>query len=199
MFGTSRKEKPIEPPWYCETGWPDEEPYTHILDIPFRRKANYIQGFTGEVPKSKDILGECILSNLKKSYDKTENSNISVHRKQNIDKSNGSFDLKIYRQKMNIVEKYNNAIAWIEAEGRSQKTLLKISQSKVSEKRNVNDTADLVSHIKNTFKFFNMGRTENSEYLNEIEFRAILDLLKISFTETQATALFAYYDTEFKG
>ena len=76
-------------------------------------------------------------------------------------------------------------------------TILKIAQSKVSD--NLKYTADLVSHIKNTFKHFNLSRDDDIRYLNENHFRSCLGLFKIVLSDLQIIALFAYFDNDLEG
>lgn len=195
MFGTGIKENPIEPPWYCEDGWPDEEEYIHILDIPFRRKTEYIQGFTGQIPNSREIFGESIIQNLKKSEDQDKKFVQTLIITAN--EAEHSFDLNDYRRKMSIREKYNEAISSVELSGLTQITLLKIAQSKVSD--NLRSTADSIAYIKNTIKYFNLTRQDDINFLDVDQFKYCLNTFKVVLSDIQSIALFAFFDNDFKG
>jgi hypothetical protein len=187
-------------------------------------KAEKIRGYTGYVPGSRAAIGTAKpLGNpaFDRSILKSSNSKLLKLQSSNnfaeseipqckyktrpedltyeeaakyIRPGHADFVEQRYGSDANLRKRYADAISRVEKSGQTQRGLLCIIQSKLSER--VTSYADQVIRTRNIFDYFDF---DSSNTLDETEFQRFLELTNCYLEEPQRIALFAYFDSGFTG
>lgn len=108
--------------------------------------------------------------------------------------STATFNFRSYGNHLDIAEKYQEAIESLKSYGQSQEMLLRIVQSKTSER-----VHSYSSQMMRTRRLFEMYDHNKDGALDQGEFRQCLEKLNIQFDDLQVLALFALFDTNNDG
>lgn len=161
----------------------------------------YVKGFR---PARREVVGEPSVPNevkqmaIKRASPRPGSSSSGSHTPSK-DSQNSSpramsdggavANFRAYARQLDMLERYNQATQQLLERGQSQEQLLRIVQSKLSER--VNSYA--WQQIR-TRKLFEANDVNQDGVLDEGEFRICLEKMNIQFDDVQALALFAYFD-----
>jgi Ca2+-binding EF-hand superfamily protein len=190
------------------TGCMPLQPYSVEEDhSPTRRFM--IRGYSGFLSGTKDIVGVPFIPSEDVQVKKmglTNNTSDDVseghirhagHLENKVEQSTlgSSFtNFRSYGKNMEIAERYENAITKLKKKGQTQEMLLRMVQSKLSER--VNSYAHQQVRMRKIFEYFDL---DGSNDLDEHEFRQFLELSNVYFDDVQSLALFAYFDEDRSG
>jgi len=150
-----------------------------------------IRGYTGFRPYRRSAIGEPVVPSLdKQSFAK--NSLLTSEYGNTEYKSPIQTTSPHYRTYMNhvdLIERYNNSIEQLLQRGQTQQMLLRIVQSKMSEK-----VHSYSSQVVRTRKIFEALDLNTDGGLDENKFRICLEKMNIQLDDVQCLALFAYFD-----
>lgn len=96
-----------------------------------------------------------------------------------------------YGSLQNMKKRYADAVEQVEKSGQTQRSLLTLVQSKLSER--VNSYARQVIRTRNLFQYYDF---DDSNTLDEDEFQMFLEGCNCYLNEAQRIALFSYFDTD---
>lgn len=99
-----------------------------------------------------------------------------------------------FGERLKLKRRYAAAIKRLNASGSTQEQLLKVMQSKLQER--VSSNSSQVAKLKMVFKNFN---TDGSDELDVIQFKTGCSYLNVHLDDTQALALFAFFDNDGNG
>mmetsp|Transcript_23824 Transcript_23824/g.34938 ORF Transcript_23824/g.34938 Transcript_23824/m.34938 type:complete len:309 (-) Transcript_23824:213-1139(-) len=175
-----------------------------------------VRGYTGHIPGSIDVCGSPVglgielfspIKDKQKSiYVGNENLPTCKYRSKS---TNGDSDgKKLHAGHMKFLnstkgnnaslesrtERYAEAVAQLHARGQKQEGLLRVIQSKLSER--VTSYAQQIIRLQKIFDYFDFN---DSKFLDEFEFRQFLDRSNCHLDDCQALALFAYFDDDNTG
>jgi hypothetical protein len=165
-----------------------------------------IRGYTGHRPQRSFVVGEPFVPNEEKQTVLRTESRDSLRspspdRDARTPKSpshaNSEQLINTFRNfahHMDTIERYHTAVEHLIQRGQSQEMLLRIVQAKMAQR--ANSFAAQVIRTKKLFESFDFNR---DGYINENEFRIILEKLNIQFEDVQCLALFAYFDVNNDG
>jgi hypothetical protein len=167
-----------------------------------------IRGYSGYLNKTKNVVGVPLIPGIdvqmKKTYGaSTDNSTkhsggrFAGHVENHVEQSTlgSSFtNFRSYGKNMDLIERYDIAINKLKHRGQTQDMLLRIVQSKLSER--VRSYSQQQVRFRKIFEYFDL---DGSNDLDEHEFRQFLELSNVYFDEIQSLALFAYFDKDKTG
>lgn len=186
------------------TGYRPHGPHVEDTERPTHRIM--IRGYQGHVHGTKNLCGVPLIpgvdeqtERLAKHDESKENKSLRVsgHLQDKVEQSTlgSSFtNFRSYGQHMELEERYTNAIQQLWKRGQTPQMLLRIVQSKLSER--VNSYAHQRVRARKIFEYFDL---DNSATLDEHEFRQFLELSNCYMDDIQSLALFAYFDEEREG
>lgn len=169
-----------------------------------------IRGFTGFVPRSRDIIGTPVIPSVETQIQSTQrlktteemygvrfededddDAKHSQHRSEGHSKGvNDITNFRSYGKNMELEERYNDSIKQLwKRHQQTQQMLLRMVQSKLSSR--VNSYATQAVRTRAIFDYFDM---DGGGDLDEQEFRHFLELTNCYFDDVQSLALFAYFD-----
>lgn len=102
-----------------------------------------------------------------------------------------SSSFRAYAKHMDLLERYNSARQTLFEKGQTPEILLRIVQSKFSER--VSSYANQQIRTRKLFEAFDFN---SDGVLNEHEFRCCLEKLNIQFDDVQVLSLFSFFDRE---
>lgn len=167
-----------------------------------------IRGYTGHVHGTQNLCGVPLIPGIDEQEEKlhilehgeskdSKSLRSSGHLQDKVEQSTlgSSFtNFRTYGQHMELEERYNTAIQQLWKRGQTQQMLLRLVQSKLSER--VNSYAHQMVRARKIFEYFDL---DNSATLDEHEFRQFLELSNCYMDDVQSLALFAYFDEEREG
>lgn len=118
-----------------------------------------------------------------------ENNSLQVNPSET-----ASTHFRTYAKHVDLVERYNTAVEQLLERGQTQEMLLRILQTKMSER--IHSYASQVIRARKVFEAFDVN---GDNVLDENEFRICLEKLNIQLDDLQCLALFAYFDTNNDG
>jgi Ca2+-binding EF-hand superfamily protein len=176
-----------------------------------------IRGFTGFVPRSRDIIGTPIIPSVETQIQSTQRLKTTAemygrdtvrfdvddddddakqsqgHRdgmSRGVNDMSGMTNFRSYGKNMELEERYNDSIKQLwKRHQQTQQMLLRMVQSKLSSR--VNSYASQSVRTRAIFDYFDM---DGGGDLDEQEFRQFLELTNCYFDDVQSLALFAYFD-----
>ena len=188
------------------TGHVPQKVYQESDDRPTHRIM--IRGYQGHVHGARNVCGVPLIPGVQEQmerlntlqYGETKDNKTlrsSGHLQDKVEQSTlgSSFtNFRTYGQHMELEERYNNAIEQLWKRGQTQQMLLRLVQSKLSER--VSSYAQQMVRARKIFEYFDL---DNSATLDEHEFRQFLELSNCYMDDIQSLALFAYFDEERTG
>lgn len=113
---------------------------------------------------------------------------------EKIPQETSSRNFRTFVKHVDTVERYNSSVEQLLERGQTQEMLLRIVQSKLSER--IHSYASQVLRWRQIFDSFD---SNGDGVLDENEFRICLEKQNIQFDDIQCLALFAYFDTNYDG
>mmetsp|Transcript_8605 Transcript_8605/g.12842 ORF Transcript_8605/g.12842 Transcript_8605/m.12842 type:complete len:274 (-) Transcript_8605:207-1028(-) len=167
-----------------------------------------IRGYTGHIPGSLDVCGHPTVPGeemQKRMYSPVKKASqlhnlprckysCTLPMHGNLRPGHEEFVAKRYGSHDEMMKYYNDAITKLHERGQTQKGLLNIVQSKLSER--VRSYAQQIIRIRKIFEYFDF---DDSKTLDEYEFRQFLELSNCYLDDVQVVALFAYFDLNKSG
>eukprot|EP00602_Paraphysomonas_sp_CaronLab_P005982 CAMPEP_0185035564 /NCGR_PEP_ID=MMETSP1103-20130426/27172_1 /TAXON_ID=36769 /ORGANISM="Paraphysomonas bandaiensis, Strain Caron Lab Isolate" /LENGTH=283 /DNA_ID=CAMNT_0027572703 /DNA_START=30 /DNA_END=881 /DNA_ORIENTATION=+ len=183
---------------------PKQNKPADVIDEPYHRIM--IRGYSGYLNGTINVCGKPLIPSVDEQKEKLnllsqknatgKNSPLrsAGHVQDKVEQSTlgSSFtNFRSYGKHMELEERYNNAIQQLWKRGQTQQMLLRMVQSKLSER--INSYADQHVRARKLYDYFDL---DNSQTLDEHEFRQFLELSNCYMDDIQSLALFAYFDSD---
>lgn len=147
-------------------------------------------------PYRRSAVGEPVVPSLERQFT-TRSLSLSGDINITTEKAPQETTARHFRtfvKHVDTVERYNTAVEQLLERGQTQEMLLRIVQSKLSER--IHSYASQVLRWRQIFDSFD---SNGDGVLDESEFRICLEKQNVQFDDVQCLALFAYFDTNYDG
>lgn len=172
-------------------------PFQDVLRTPLKKDC--IPGYTGYLGGIRETYG----IGFRKSVTTSKNLPTEVEGKDSQGDGDDfvlhgdekeTLNQQYFGERLKLKRRYRAAINRLHASGGTQEQLLKVMQSKLQER--VSTNASQVAKLKMVFRNFD---TDGSDELNFEQFKTGCSYLNVHLDDTQAHALFAYFDDDGNG